>query len=597
LSDDIYDMAEDHLRKIAPHHPFLQSVGAPDDGDKVKLPYWMGSLEKIKDDGAKAIQKFIKTYPGSYIVSHKLDGNSGMLVYKSEAAPELYSRGDGKEGQDLTSMLQFITIPAGANGLAVRGELIISKKNWDAISDKGANARNVVAGAMHAKKPDPNIARRIDFVAYELLHPKMAYGDGLAHLKTLGFNVVWNKKITSAADLSVDALSDILVRERDASPYEIDGIVIMHDAEHKTISGKNPKYAFAFKSIVTQNEAEVVVSGVEWRISKDGYIKPTVVFPGVTLAGALIQRATGNNAAFIHNNNIGVGAHIVIIRSGDVIPKVIRVIKPAPMGPMMPDIPFGWNDSHVDIMVTEDAITSEQKIRNLEHFAKTLSIKSVAAGTLTKLVNAGYDDIKALFNLTVEDVMAIDGFQRTSAGNIVTALQKAKREAKCVEMMVASNVFGRGLGEKKMVIITEAFPQILAGTAPTLEALKSIDGIGEATAKSFLAGLSKFFAFMSDIGIPCRTVKAQAQVASPTQKTAHAPAYSFANQIIVFTGFRNKDLEKQIEAAGGKVSSAISGKTTLVVASNPQETSTKLNKARELNIRIMSTDDFIKLVS
>jgi NAD-dependent DNA ligase len=157
-------------------------------------------------------------------------------------------------------------------------------------------------------------------------------------------------------------------------------------------------------------------------------------------------------------------------------------------------------------------------------------------------------------------------------------------------MMVASNVFGRGLGEKKMAIIVEALPETLAGTAPTLEALKSIEGIGEATAKSFLTGLSKFYALMSSLGIPCRTRQ-------PAAVSAHKTSF-VENQIIVFTGFRNKELEKQVEAKGGKLASAISGKTTLVVAADPKESSTKLNKARELNITIMSKDDFIaKLAS
>jgi NAD-dependent DNA ligase len=609
LSDDIYDIAEDHLRKIAPKHPFLQRVGALEHGDKVKLPYWMGSLDKIKDDGEKAIAKFTKAYPGSYVVSHKLDGNSGMLVYSPGQPTRLYSRGDGKEGQDLTGMLRYVKLPHNAVGekenVAVRGELIISRQNWSAIADKGANARNVVAGAMHAKHPDPDIAKRIDFVAYELLHPKMPFGEGLTYLERAGFNVVWHDDVDDD-NLTVENLSKILVREREDAEYEIDGIVLMHDDVHKQPSGKNPKYAFAFKSILTQEEAEVTVSGVEWRISKDGAIKPTVVFPAVSLGGATIQRATGNNAAFIEKNKIGVGARIVIIRSGDVIPKIIRVTRPAPGGHSMPEIPFEWNSTHVDVMVVNDkdkdngVMSAEQKLRNLEHFAKTLSIKHVAVGTLKKLADAGHDSVAALLKLSVEDVAGLEGFQTTSATNVVAGLQKTKRDATCMEWMVASNIFGRGLGSRKIAAITRELPQILAGTTPTLAELTQIEGVGEATANAFLAGLSAFHQFMRDIGVPCRaTGMAAADAAGPSQnrdkkdkKPNKKAVAAFAGAVLVFTGFRNKEWEQAVEAAGGKVSSAISGKTTLVVAADPDESSTKLNKARDLGIKIISKQEF-----
>ena len=604
ISDEVFDIALDHLRKIAPKHAFLDEVGAPLTDNKVKLPFWMGSLDKIKDDGEKIITKFLSEYPGDYVVSHKLDGNSGLLVFDGvKGTPKLYSRGNGTEGQDLTKMLDYIKLPKVSRSnyqstLAIRGELIISKRNWAAMSDKGANARNVVAGALHAKTPDADIAKRIDFVVYELLEPKMSFSEGLAFLQELGFLVVDHQPFTRP-EITIENLSKVLVRERESAAYEIDGIVVTHDDEHKIVKGKNPKHAFAFKSILTHEEAEVLVSGVEWRVSKDGYIKPTVVFPSVNLNGVNIQRATGNNASFIEKNGIGVGARIVIIRSGDVIPKVIRVTRAAK--PMMPEIPYKWNDTHVDIMVESDTATPEQKLRNLEHFAKSLSIKNVAAGTLKKLVDAGNDNVGALLKLTVADVMKIDGFQKTSATKVVTALREVKK-ASCIDMMVASNIFGRGLGERKIKPIVKAFPQIMKGEAPTLSELKGIDGVGDVTGKAFLAGLSAFFVFMQDIGMPCRDTLAAPSSQSPPsapsaplkpQASPKASAtFDFKGSVIVFTGFRNKEWEGKVEEAGGKVSTSISGKTTLVVAADPHDTSTKLKKARDLGIKIVSKEEF-----
>ena len=259
-------------------------------------------------------------------------------------------------------------------------------------------------------------------------------------------------------------------------------------------------------------------------------------------------------------------------------------------------------------MVASDDVSQEQKLRNLEHFMKSLSIKYVAAGTLKKLVEAGHDSVKKLLSLTVADVERIEGFKKTSATNVVTALKDVKK-ASCVDMMAASNLFGRGLGERKIKTIVQAHPSILKGDAPTLTQLTSVEGIGEVTAKSFLSGLAAFFAFMQDIGMPCRpkvTPQSPAQTSpaapnGPNGPKPKAPAAStsppkpranFAGMTIVFTGFRNKGWEELIEATGGKVSSSISKNTSLVVAADPTETSGKITKAKQLNIRIMSKDDF-----
>jgi DNA ligase (NAD+) len=249
-------------------------------------------------------------------------------------------------------------------------------------------------------------------------------------------------------------------------------------------------------------------------------------------------------------------------------------------------------------------MSAEQKLRNLEHFAKTLSIKHVAVGTLKKLADAGYDSVAALLKLSVADVAGLEGFQTTSASNVVAGLQKAKRDATCMEWMVASNIFGRGLGSRKIAAITRELPQILAGTTPTLAELTQIEGVGEATASAFLAGLAAFHKFMQDIGVPCRATGMAAENAAdaadatePSQlkdkKNKNKKVVAkFAGAVLVFTGFRNKEWEQAVEAAGGKVSSAISGKTTLVVAADPDESSTKLNKARDLGIKIISKQEF-----
>jgi NAD-dependent DNA ligase len=585
ISDDLFDLLKARLRKLAPKHPFLKQVGAPVvAGAKVPLPFWMGSLDKIRDD-EKALQKWKAKYVGEYIVSDKLDGNSALLVYDKQGKMRLFSRGDGVHGQDITHLIPHLTLPRLGAPLAIRGELIISKENWATISDVGANARNVVAGVMHSKVPEPSVAQLIDFVAYDVLSPQMKLSDAFDYLTSKGFLVPFHKRFNDIT-LTTDELSSLLVRRRHESVYDIDGIVCVHDGVHKSITGKNPAFGFAFKSILTHEEAEVVVTKVEWNASKDGYLKPLVHFNTVVIAGVKISKATGFNAQFIEKHIIGTGSRIVIIRSGDVIPHILKVITPAATGiPSFPtDLEYKWNDTHVDIMVKGES--SQVALRQMEHFCASLDIKHVAAGTLSKLYNNGYDTIPKLLRISEADLLKIDGFKETSAKKIVNALQQAK-EAPCEDLMVASNLFGRGLGKKKIALITSTFPQIRERQSVTVDDLQKVDGIGAVTAQAFVKQLPSFFTFMDEIGVSCHH-------AINTERAECASERDFRGQTIVFTGFRNKEWEAIVEKHGGKISGSVSKKTSLLVAADPTEESSKVQKARELQILIMSKAEFEK---
>lgn len=605
MTDDMYDLVQDHLRKRDPNHPALQRVGAPvQPGKKVKLPYWMGSLDKIRDD-PKALTKWLGSYsePPRCVVSDKLDGNSGLLVY-GKGGVSLYSRGDGSYGQDVSHLLGKIRgilpkPPAKTLPLAIRGELIISRKAWEQIKDLGANARNVVAGAMHASSPDERVSSRIDFVAYELLEPRMPPMEGLALLASQGFMVVHHEPLQNQ-DITMERLSDILMARRKSSPYEVDGIVITHDKDHKRMVGKNPKHAFAFKSLLTHDEAEVIVTGVEWNVSKDGYIKPLVHFPTVVLEGANISKATGFNAAFIEQNKIGPGSRIVVIRSGAVIPHILRVLSAASNGkPSLPDTPYKWTDKHVDIMIETE--TPDVMKRRMEFFVSTLDIRNIGPGTIEKLYNHGIDTIPKLVALKKEDILAIEGFASVSAQHIVDGLAAVKT-ARCADLMAASGMFGRGMGIKKMAPVLVAFPRMVEpnGPIPTYEEVRTVPGMGDVSARSILAGITPFRRFLQEIGHGCKPAPTPAPATAPSRTATPAAASARSSNVpltgitAVFTGFRNKDWENRIMDAGGKVSTSVSKNTTIVVAADPQEDSSKLKKARELGIPIVLKDEFAR---
>jgi NAD-dependent DNA ligase len=633
MSDELFDMLREHLQRVAPNHPVLKEVGAPiPDYDKILLPYWMGSLNKIRDD-EKTIQKWQHEFPGDVVISDKLDGISALLSISTKPGSKsrtdwtnrkLYSRGNGVYGKDITHVLPFIKhIPdirqdkSTGNEITVRGELIISKSNWESLKENGANARNVVSGSINRKVPDPKIAGNIDFVAYELVYPRMKMSDGLEFLKSKGFKVVHHT--VHNPPVTIETLSSTLITRRATSPYEVDGIVVYQDQLHKVVKGKNPKYAFAFKSIHTHTEVEVIVSGVQWNVSKDSYIKPTVLFDTVELAGVKINKATGFNANYIDKNVIGHGSRIVIIRSGDVIPHIQRVLSPASTGkPSMPEIPYIWNDTHVDIIATSKGSIDVMK-KTVEHFVKKMDMKGIGPGVISKILDAKknvlidssvhkdkepWDAIPVFMNITKEELLEIPGFQAKTADMILNAINDVKKRiiedstAMCTEIMIASNIFGRGLGDKKIRTIVGSHPEILSDRKlPAIETLANIDGIGELTAKSFINGTKSYFSLIDKMGITCNPLDVKSKnstksTSSQNNKNDKNKSHRFTDMVIVFTGIRNKEWEKIIIAEEGKITFAVSKNTTLVVALNANDGTGKIKKAVDLGIKIMDVDEF-----
>jgi NAD-dependent DNA ligase len=594
ISDDIFDIVKTYIENKDPKNPVLDEIGAETFGEKVKLPFWMGSLDKIREERGekagfdRAIESWKSKHSGNVVVSDKLDGNSALVVYSPKAI-KMYSRGDGHQGQDISHLVPLIKgLPKKLPfpNYAVRGELIISKDNWKK-GGKGANARNAVAGVMHSKHPDKELASIVEFVAYEQLQPRASASDGTEVMGEFGFKVVYNTSVKTES-LTVESLSKILIDRRAKSPYEVDGIVIFHDDEHNQVVGKNPSYAFAFKSILTHEEAEVVVKEVTWAASKDGYLKPLIHFEPVVLAGASIQKATGFNAQYIETNTIGPGSRIVIIRSGDVIPHVVRILTESATGkPSFPEnCKYKWNDTHIDIVLEDKSSAEDVIVKRMTYFAKTLDMKGVGEGIIQRLYTNGTDSIKKMLNVKVDELIKIEGFQKKSAEKIVNEIREAVSRADCLTFMDASNLFGRAIGEKKLKLIVSNFPKILEGNVPKEKELSNIDGIGPLTAKQFLDGLPEFFEFMKDIGIPCNKVVAVNTVVSTKP--------SLSSLTVVFTGMRDKELESEIEARGGKIGSAVSKKTTVVVAKDPTDETGKVKTAKELGVRVVNFETFKK---
>ena len=624
LKDDIYDIIKDYIRKKYPKDPYLKRVGADVD-NKVLLPYYMGSQNKIKDS-EEEITKYKKQFKGPYIISDKLDGVSCLIVYKRKEGAagvagiknnfdiKLYTRGNGTYGQDISHLLTYINgFPELSNivgdYLAIRGELIISKDNWEKLraqGENGANPRNTVSGAINSKTLNKKVLNAIDFVCYTLISPvDPKIKNGLEVIKKMKFLVV-NHIIVN--DINLDILSENLQKSRN-NDYIIDGIVIADIGKHYDIEkDKNPTHSFAFKSIHTLEQVEVIVKEVEWNVSKDKYMKPIVKFDEIILDDVKIKQATGFNAGFIEKNVIGPGSRIIIIRSGNVIPHINSVLSKAANGkPSMPGtegVNYKWNDTHVDIIMIDDGNKNSQyDIKNIIYFMKTIEIDYMGPGNIEKIYNGGYDTINKIINIKKEELLKIDGFKDKSAENIIGALKKIK-DVDCNVLMDASNIMGRGFGSKKIKSITDVHPEIIDNTKTgrnkalklKVEELTKINGIAKISAELFIENLPKYYEFYDSLGFKCnKGALAMAAAANAAPENIKINI-NLKDKTFIFSGFRNKEYEKAIVDNGGKVTTAISKNTSYLVVKDKTDNTAKIIKARELGIKILNIEDFAALM-
>lgn len=587
MTDEQYDLIKEHLKKISPKNPYFKLVGfKPPEKIKVKLPYYLGSQNKIKYGNIKELDNWFAKFnkPTEYVISEKLDGIS--CLYINDNGIKIFTRGDGIYGTDISYIKDFINFPKKIpQGFAVRGELLLSKKNWELLKDIGANARNVVAGIINSKTINKKVLEKIDYVVYDVFNQRMKNEDALKLAKKLKFKIAKYKVIKDT--LSNEILFNHLKDFKNNSDYEIDGIVITHNKPYDIKIGDNPPYSFAFKSNELLDVAEVIVNNVEWNISKDRYMKPVVQFNPVKLNGVIIKQATGFNADFIEKNKIGVGSIIKIQRSGEVIPHIIAIIKEANNGiPMMPSIPFKWNKTHIDIIAELDDKNRDVDIKNFIFFMKSLKIKGVSEGIITKLYDNGFDTLKKIINITKDEILEIDGFKDKSASNLINALAEINKK-NCNEIMIASNIIGRGLGGKKLELILKNYPDICQNKKKGLEIniddLMKINGMGKLTSQLFKDNLEKFYEFYEDLGFKFIKINNK-----PIDNKG-----IFKNVYFVFTGFRSDEIEKFIKDNGGDVESTITSKTNYLIMKDRNKITNKISKAIEKGVKIISKDDFI----
>ena len=321
-------------------------------------------------------------------------------------------------------------------------------------------------------------------------------------------------------------------------------------------------------------------------------MKPRVRIEPIHLGGVKIEFATGFNGAFIQENKIGVGALVELVRSGDVIPYIKSITVPAATG-KMPDVPYIWNDTHVDVLLenAEDNVTVREK--NITGFFRGIGVDGLSGGNVARIVEAGFDTVPAILKMEKTDFLKVEGFKDKLATKIYEGIKDKVAAASLADLMSASNLFGRGFSEKKIELILEAYPDVLVDSLDKEQKIKkieSIKGMAHKTAELFVEHIGGFIAFLKECGLESKLpLEPQQGVIAVNE---NHPLYK---KKIVLTGFRDDELTKRLKQVGASVSSSVSKSTFVLLIKNEEALelgSTKIDEAKTLGVPIMTLAAF-----
>jgi NAD-dependent DNA ligase len=569
MDDDTFDALVDQLKEKDPKHPFLKTVGAAPVDGVVKLPAVMPSLEKIKP-GESTLTRFLKL-SRAYVLSEKLDGLSALWC---PATKGLFLRGNGILGQTVSHISGSISsLVASSQPWIIRGELVLPK----AAAGLGTTpARTVINGLVHKSAPDAKLLSQVNFIAYEVISPVMKRSDQFTWLVANGFMVPWWIRQESPTE---EQLKMFFTERRAASAYDTDGIVVGIDAVPiKTVgSTKPPKDCVAFKMPVSDQSAVTTVEEVIWSPSAQGYLIPRIRIKPVVIGGARIEFCTGHNARTIVDKGIGVGAQIVVRRSGDVIPTLDRVLIPA-AGALPTTYKWEWvfgasaDATHIKL-VGESA---DQQASQLHLFAKTIDIPGLGPANCKALIAAGITGPKLLWSQTADQLSVVLG-PKTG-----TSLYKNLREKllKVTELtlMVASNKMPRSVGETKLTALfaVEANP----------DSWMTLTTVPQGwTEDSFQAFQNTF----SDYSSWRRT-----ELDFLPYPLTQGSAIKAPERTVCFTGFRDKALEARV-VKHFHIVSAVTSKLNVLVIPDGIHESEKVKKAVALGtVEILECSEFTK---
>lgn len=549
-----------------------------------------------------------------YSVEPKIDGLSVSLEYENGQFVRGSTRGDGLTGEDVTAnLLTVADIPnhiAFYGNLEVRGEVYMSHQNFARLvaeqenrGEKPAkNPRNAAAGSLRQKNPAVTAKRHLSVFIFNVQQISgksfSSHIESLNFLKQLGFSVLPFYTRANGIEQALQTVQEI-GRQRGTLEFDIDGAVIKVDdlaarAEFGS-TAKFPKWAVAFKYPPEVKQTRLL--GVDVQVGRTGALTPTAFFEPITLAGTTVSRAVLHNEDFITEKNICIGDDILVRKAGDIIPEVVGVAahKPGATPYKMPTVcpscgaPV-FREAGEAALRCNNAECPAQLTRHLIHFASrdAMDIEGLGPAVIELLLQNNkirhpYD----LYELQISDLANLEGLGKKSAENIITAIQNSKQND-LYRFIFALGI--RHIGAKAAKLLADALQSMDAILAAAPEDFLKIDGFGEIMAQS----LYSFLTLPQTVQLINRFKEIGVNMVCKTAVTDRR----FAGKTFVLTGtlvkLKRAEAERLIEQFGGKAAGSVSKKTSYVVAG--EQAGSKLKKAQELGVEVLSEDQFEKML-
>lgn len=637
ITDSEYDRLIDTIKFADPDNEIFKSgvieTIEVDSDRKETLKYPMFSLDK--ESSLEEVKKWLlnKGLPLStmLVCTAKYDGIS---ILKDEWTQETWSRGDGIEGETVTSHYQKLNDKGSKIKLFTIGEMIIPKPVFASHTfyrDNGEpfrNARNMIAGLKNSDtiSPDLQYAKhvRYGFANEDFMMNKSEQLDFInSHLTLVPYRVF------PANSLKIEELNDLFIEW--GKEYDIDGLVF--DIDDKNIRkqlgrerNNNPAYARAFKNPEWSIKNTTKCNNIEWNLSKTKALKPVCLLEPFDVDGVTVSRVTGYNAKFILENSIGPGAFLSVIRSGFVIPKIISVEK---IGKV--DLPthcpscsekLSWNENNVDLIcINKDC--GEIKFQKLAFFFVRFKITGFAEKTIKKFYDAGYDTVSKILSMSLSQIQSIEGMGNLSATKLLKEFDEKIKQAS-FEVLGHSSTCFDNIGSRKLKMIIDGIKQstktgkhfdvfkrtiekmdltlivnMLQFTEvrnEIIECLNSIKGMSTKTSESFLDGLICFEKFMKNLNIQISD-KPKVKKETPKNNNSNMGKIDLTGREFVFTGFRDQNLKNLIESSNGVVKDGITKNTTDLLTKNEDSTSAKAVKAKSIGAKVTQVDEFKKSIN
>ena len=627
IPDFEYDMLMNELKNLEREYPefiskesLTQKVGGTvkEGFEKVTHVVPLQSLQDVFsfdelysfDERMKKFDKDIK-----YVVETKIDGLSVDLEYKNGEFIRGATRGNGQVGEDITDNLKTIkNIPQKLKeniDIIVRGEVFISKKDFDELNEKQdeenkfANARNLAAGSLRQLDSSITATRPLDIYIFNVQKSDTvqftSHYESLVYLEKLGFNVNPIKVLCSNINEAIKEVENI-GNTREEIPFGIDGAVIKVDdlilREEIGTTFKVPKWAIAYK--YPPEQKETILKDIICNVGRTGVITPMAILEPVVVAGSKISKTTLHNEDFIKEKDLKIGDHVLIQKAGDVIPEVVKALKEKRTGKEkdfeMPKVcpVCGAEAVREEGEAAVRCIGVEckaQNLRNIIHFASKegMNIEGLGEKIVEQLYENGLiETIADIYYLKQADIETLKKDGKKFASNLIYAINKSK-DNDLDRLICALGI--RHIGTKSAKTLAKRFKSIDGLTNATLEDLTKTDDVGEITAKS----IYEFFKQEQTIDLINRLKNVRVNM---DLKEDEKSDNRFEGKTFVLTGTLEKytrdEASKIIEDFGGKTSGSVSKKTDYVLAG--EEAGSKLTKAENLGVKIISEQEFEKMI-